>query len=53
VDVDVERHSEGGHGRLGFTAKAIIHRLDFGMNSGFPVISNDVDLVISSEAVEN
>ena len=53
VDVDVERQGENGHGRLGFVAKAVIHRLDFGMNSGFPVISNDVDLVISSEAVEN
>jgi len=52
VDVDVSKRAEGGHTRLGFTAKAKIDRLDFGMNSGFPVISRDVLLVISSEAQE-
>jgi polyisoprenoid-binding protein YceI len=51
-DVDVERRAEGSRARLGFTAKAKIDRLEFGMNSGFPVISRDVDLVISSEASE-
>ena len=38
--------------RLGFVARAVIDRTAFGMNSGFPVISRDVDLVVSSEAVE-
>ena len=52
VDVEVERRVEGSHTRLGFTAKARIDRLEFGMNSGYPVISRDVDLVISSEASE-
>ena len=52
VDVDVSKHAEGGRTRLAFTAKARIDRLDFGMNSGFPVISRDVDLTISSEAQE-
>jgi polyisoprenoid-binding protein YceI len=52
VDVEVERRGEGTHARLGFTARARIDRLEFGMNSGFPVISRDVDLVISSEASE-
>ncbi|MGO9769898.1 MAG: YceI family protein [Roseiarcus sp.] len=52
VDVDVERRAEGAHTRLEFTAKATIDRLAFGMNSGFPVISRDVDLEISSEAKE-
>ncbi len=52
VDVEVERRVEGSHTRLGFTAKARIDRLEFGMNSGYPVISRDVDLVISSEAIE-
>ncbi len=51
VDVEVERRVEGSRTRLGFTAKAKIDRLEFGMNSGYPVISRDVDLVISSEAV--
>lgn len=52
VDVEVERRTDGSHARLGFTATAKIDRLAFGMNSGFPVISRDVDLVISSEAIE-
>jgi polyisoprenoid-binding protein YceI len=52
VDVDVERRVEGSRAHLGFTATAKIDRLAFGMNSGYPVISRDVDLVISSEAIE-
>jgi polyisoprenoid-binding protein YceI len=52
VDVDVERRVEGSHAHLAFTAKAKIDRLAFGMNSGYPVVSRDVDLVISSEAIE-
>jgi polyisoprenoid-binding protein YceI len=50
VDVAVER--EGGRGRLAFLAKTNIDRLAFGMNSGFPLVSRDVGLVISSAAVE-
>ena len=50
VDVAVER--EGGGGRLAFLAKTNIDRLAFGMNSGFPLVSRDVGLVISSAAVE-
>ena len=52
VDVEVERPAGQSHGRLGFTAHAKIDRLGFGMNSGFPIISRDVDLVVASEAVE-
>ncbi len=52
VDVEIERRTEGSHMRLGFVAKATIDRLAFGMNSGYPVISRNVDLVISSEASE-
>jgi polyisoprenoid-binding protein YceI len=52
VDVEVERRAGGSHARLGFVAKATIDRLAFGMNSGYPVISRNVDLVISSEAGE-
>jgi polyisoprenoid-binding protein YceI len=52
VDVDVSSQAEGGHTRLGFTARARIDRLDFGMNSGFPIISRDVLLTISTEAQE-
>ena len=50
VDVAVER--EGGGGRLAFLAKTNIDRLAFGMNSGFPLVSRDVELVISSAAME-
>ena len=42
VDVAVER--EGGGGRLAFLAKTNIDRLAFGMNSGFPLVSRDVEL---------
>ena len=48
VDVDVTR-GPGGRS-LGFEAKAAIDRLAFGMNSGFPLVSRDVDLHIASEA---
>jgi polyisoprenoid-binding protein YceI len=52
VDVDVRRQTGQTRERLGFTARAKINRLEFGMNSGFPVISREVDLVVASEAVE-
>lgn len=51
VDVAVER--EGSGGRLAFLAKTSIDRLAFGMNSGFPLVSRDVELVISSAATES
>jgi polyisoprenoid-binding protein YceI len=51
VDVAVERDASGGH-RLAFLAKTDIDRLEFGMNSGFPLVSRDVELVISSAAVK-
>jgi polyisoprenoid-binding protein YceI len=52
VEVDVQG-GEGSRKRLGFVAKARIDRLDFGMTSGYPVISRDVDLTISSEAYQS
>jgi polyisoprenoid-binding protein YceI len=51
VNVAVEKPA-GGRGRLGFLAKARIDRLEFGMNSGFPLVSRDVDLTIRSEAAQ-
>ena len=51
VDVAVEREAGGGQ-RLAFLAKTDIDRLEFGMNTGFPLVSRDVELVISSAAVE-
>lgn len=50
VDVAVER-PEGGK-RLEFSASTRIDRLAFGMNSGFPLVSRDVDLTITSAAAE-
>ena len=52
VEVEVSKRKDGGRTRLAFTAKTKIDRLDFGMNSGYPVISRDVFLTISSEALE-
>lgn len=52
VDVEVSRPAGQSHERLGFTARAKIDRLEFGMNSGFPIISRNVDLLVASEAVE-
>jgi polyisoprenoid-binding protein YceI len=49
VDVSVRREAAGSK-RLSFFAKTNIDRLEFGMNSGFPLVSREVELVISSEA---
>ncbi len=51
VDVDVERPT-GRKGQLEFSARTRIDRLEFGMNSGFPLVSPNVDLTIKSEAAE-
>jgi polyisoprenoid-binding protein YceI len=48
VEVEVKRL---GGARLSFVAHAHIDRLANGMNSGFPIISRDVDLTVSSEAL--
>ncbi len=50
VEVAVQREDESGRQRLEFRAETHIDRLAFGMNSGFPLVSRDVDLKISSEA---
>jgi polyisoprenoid-binding protein YceI len=52
VDVAVQREGSAGAERLAFVAKTSIDRLGFGMNSGFPLVSRDVELVISSAAME-
>ena len=52
VNVAVRREFGSRSSRLGFLAKTSINRLDFGMTSGFPLVSRDVELVISSEAAE-
>jgi polyisoprenoid-binding protein YceI len=52
VDVAVTHDAGGGRQRLDFQAETRIDRLEFGMNSGFPLVSRDVRLVISSGASE-
>jgi polyisoprenoid-binding protein YceI len=51
VDVAVAR-SAAEKGPLEFEARTRIDRLEFGMNSGFPLVSRDVDLTIRSAAAE-
>ena len=51
VDVAVAR-SPADKGPLQFEARTKIDRLEFGMNSGFPLVSRDVDLTIRSAAAE-
>ena len=48
----MKRETGGGSKRLAFSARTSIDRLEFGMNSGFPLVSREVELVISSEAAE-
>ncbi|HKN28612.1 MAG TPA: YceI family protein [Roseiarcus sp.] len=50
VDVVVLRGASGGRQRLEFHAETRIDRLAFGMNSGYPLVSREVDLKISSAA---
>jgi polyisoprenoid-binding protein YceI len=50
VDVAVERNGSGGRPRLGFHAETRIDRLAFGMSSGYPLVSREVDLEITSAA---
>jgi polyisoprenoid-binding protein YceI len=50
LSVDVAVRREGTGSRYDFQARTNIDRLEFGMNSGFPLVSRDVNLVISSEA---
>jgi polyisoprenoid-binding protein YceI len=48
--VNVEVGRAANQRRLDFHATGVVHRLEFGMNAGFPAISNDVDLIISTGA---
>ena len=50
VDVAVLRAASAGRERLEFHAETRIDRLAFGMNSGYPLVSREVDLKISSAA---
>ena len=52
LSVEVEVEPGTGGARFSFEAKTSINRLEFGMNSGFPLVSRDVELAISSEAIQ-
>jgi polyisoprenoid-binding protein YceI len=51
VDVTVRREPNGSRGKLGFDVETRIDRLEFGMNSGFPLVAREIELKISTEAV--
>jgi polyisoprenoid-binding protein YceI len=50
VDVDVKRLGGRDNDRLNIRATGVLHRLEFGMSAGYPAISNEVGLVISTQA---
>jgi polyisoprenoid-binding protein YceI len=50
VDVAVEREEVAGRPGLAFRAETKIDRLQFGMNSGYPLVSREVDLKIVTAA---
>ncbi len=50
VDVAVVDQDGAPRPRLAFRAETMIDRLAFGMNSGYPLVSREVDLKISSVA---
>ena len=50
LDVEVARRLAGTNQRVGFKATGVINRLDFGMNSGYPLISDAIHLTVTTEA---
>jgi polyisoprenoid-binding protein YceI len=50
LDVEVARKLAGTNRRVGFKATGTINRLDFGMNSGYPLISDAIHLTVTTEA---
>ena len=51
ISVAVDVAPTPGARRLGFTATGTIPRLAYGMSAGFPAISNDVSLVVTTSAL--
>ena len=50
IEVEVNRNGNSDS-KVDFRATGIVHRLEFNMSAGFPAISNDVDLVVTTEAL--
>ncbi|HXT08065.1 MAG TPA: YceI family protein [Roseiarcus sp.] len=51
IAVAVNVAPTSGARRLGFTATGTIPRLAYGMSAGFPAISNDVSLIVTTSAL--
>ena len=51
IAVAVDAVPKAGASRLGFTATGTIPRLAYGMTAGFPAISNDVALTVTTSAL--
>jgi polyisoprenoid-binding protein YceI len=49
MDVEVARKLAGANQRIGFKATGVINRLDFGMNAGYPLISDAIHLTVTTE----
>ncbi|MGC2224036.1 MAG: YceI family protein [Methylocella sp.] len=49
LDVEVARRLAATNQRLGFKATGTINRLDFGMNSGYPLIGDAIHLTVTTE----
>ncbi len=50
LDAEVTRKLAGTNQQVGFKATGVINRLDFGMNSGYPLISDAIHLTVTTEA---
>jgi polyisoprenoid-binding protein YceI len=50
IDVALDKPADSGASRIGFRATGVLKRLAFNMSAGFPAISNDVDLIVTTEA---
>jgi len=50
LDVEVARELAATKQRVGFKATGVINRLGFGMNSGYPLISDAIHLTVTTEA---
>lgn len=50
MDVSLDKPANSASSQIGFKATGVIKRLAFNMSAGFPAISNDVDLIVSTQA---
>jgi polyisoprenoid-binding protein YceI len=50
MDVEVAHKLAAANQRVGFKATGVINRLDFGMNAGYPLISDAIHLTVTTEA---